>query len=96
MRTNISARSFKLNDDLKAFAQQEVQRLERYFDGIIDCNVELYYQKDNKTSDITASVHGNLLKASETSEDFKKSITLSVEKLEQQVKKYKGKLQKKY
>ncbi len=96
MRTNISARSFKLSDDLKAFAQQEVQRLERYFDGIIDCNVELSYQKDNKTSDISVSVHGSLLKASETSEDFKKSITLSVEKLEQQIKKYKGKLQNRH
>ena len=96
MRTSISARRFKLTDNLKAFAQQEVQRLERYFDGIIDCNIELYYQKDNKTSDITLTVHGNLLKATETTEDFRKSITLCVEKLEKQVKKYKGKLQNKH
>lgn len=95
MRTNISARRFKLTESLKEFAQQEVKRLERYFDGIIDCNIELSYQKDNKTSEIILTVHGNILKASETSEDFKKSITLAVEKLEPQVKKYKEKLRKK-
>ena len=67
----------------------------QYFDGIIDCSVELSYQKDNKTSEISLTVHGNILKASETSEDFKKSITLAVEKLEPQVKKYKQKKRKK-
>jgi putative sigma-54 modulation protein len=95
MRTSISARHFKVTDELKEYAQREVQRLTRYFDGIVDCNVELSFQKKNKTSEVVLTVHGNLLKASETSEDFRKSIALSVDKLEQQLKKYKGKLQDK-
>lgn len=94
MRTNISARHFKVRGDLKDYAQQEVQRLTRYFDGIMDCDIELSYQKENKTSEISLTVQGNLLKASETSDDFKKSIAVSVEKLEQQLRKYKGKLRK--
>jgi putative sigma-54 modulation protein len=96
MRTNIYARHFKVNDDLKAYARRETQRLTRYFDGIIDCNIELSYQKENKTSEIALTVHGNLLKATETSDDFKKSIAVSVDKLEQQLRKYKGKLRNKH
>ena len=96
MRTNISARHFKVSEDLKDYAQQEVQRLTRYFDGIIDCNIELSFQRENKISEVALTVHGNLLKASETSEDFRKSIALSVDKLEQQLRKYKGKMRNKY
>ena len=96
MRTNISARHFKVRDELKDYAQQEVQRLTRYFDGIMDCDIELSYQKENKTSEISLTVQGNLLKASETSDDFKKSIAVSVDKLEQQLRKYKGKLRNKH
>jgi len=95
MRTSISARHFKVSDRLKEYAQEEVQRLTRYFDGIVDCNIELSYQKQNKTSEVALTVHGNLLKASETSDDFRKSIALSVDKLERQLKKYKGKLREK-
>jgi putative sigma-54 modulation protein len=95
MRTSISARHFKVTDELKDYAQREVQRLTRYFDGIVDCNIELSFQRQNKTSEVALTVHGNLLKASETSEDFRKSIALSVDKLEHQLKKYKGKLREK-
>lgn len=96
MRTNISARHFKVSEELRDYARREVQRLTRYFDGIIDCNVELSYQKENKTSEITLTVQRNLLKATETSDDFKKSIAVSVDKLEQQLRKYKGKLRNKH
>ncbi len=96
MRTNISARHFKVTEDLKEYARRETQRLTRYFDGIIDCNIELSYQKENKTSEIALTVHGSLLKATETSDDFKKSIAVSVDKLEQQLRKYKGKLRNKH
>ncbi len=94
MRTSIAARSFKASAKLQEYANSEVTRLEKYFDNIIDCDIILSYQKENKTCEILLSVHGTVLNAKDQSDDFYKSINRTVNKLEQQVKKYKEKLRK--
>jgi len=92
MRTSIAARRFRASDKLQSYASNEVQRLKKYFDNIIDCDIILSYQKENKTCEILLKVYGTVLKATEQTDDFYKSINLTVNKLEQQVKKYKAKL----
>ena len=92
MRVNLAARRFKASDRLQEYANTEVQRLRKYFDNIIDCDIILSYQKENKTSEIHLNVYGTVLKATESTDDFYKSINKTVDKLEQQVKKYKEKL----
>jgi len=94
MRTSVAARHFKANPELQDFAHNEVQRLEKYFDNILDCDIILSYQKENKQCEILLNVYGTVLKAQEKTDDFFKSITRTVDKLEQQVKKYKGKLRR--
>ena len=94
MRVSIAARRFKASDSLQEYASTEVQRLKKYFDNIIDCDIILSYQKENKTSEIHLNVHGTVLTATESTDDFCKSINRTVDKLEQQVKKYKEKMRK--
>jgi putative sigma-54 modulation protein len=94
MRTSIAARSFKASDKLQVYANTEVQRLKKYFDNIIDCDIVLSYQRGNKTCEILLNVYGTVLKATEQSDDFYKSINRTVDKLEQQVKRYKEKMRK--
>jgi ribosomal subunit interface protein len=95
MRTNISSIHFKASDSLKEFAEQEVQRLARLSDDILKCEIEFSYQKTAKEAHVHLSVNGTALNATESSDDFKKSIVLSVDKLEQQLRKLKGKQQAK-
>jgi integrase/recombinase XerC len=95
MRTNISSIHFKASDSLKEFAEQEVQRLGRLSDDILNCEIEFSYQKTEKEAHVHASVNGTVLNATEKSDDFKKSVALAVDKLEQQLKKLKGKQQAK-
>jgi ribosomal subunit interface protein len=91
MRTKISSIHFKASDSLKEFAEQEVQRLQRLSDDILNCEIEFSYTKTEKEAHVLISVNGAVLNARERSDDFKKSLVLSVDKLEQQIKKLKGK-----
>jgi putative sigma-54 modulation protein len=95
MRTKISSLHFKASDDLKEFSENEVQRLAKLSDDILNCEVEYSYQKTAKEAHVHISVNGTVLNATESSDDFKKSLVLSLDKLEQQLKKLKGKMQDK-
>ena len=95
MRILFTARHYKAPASLKEFAEQEVQRLTRYYDGILECEIILDYEKQTQVAEIILSVHGQRLAAIEKSEDIRKSITLAVDKLERQLKKYKKKWNKK-
>ena len=92
MRTKITARHFKLNEELKTFVEDEVMRLKKYYSGIIDTEVILSWEKFHRLAEIHVTVFGDRLKAEERSEDMHKSVTLAVDKLERQVIKYKERL----
>lgn len=97
MRTKISSIHFKASDSLKQFAEEELQRLSKLSDDILTCEVELTYTKTSKEARIHINANGTPLHASETSDDFKKSLALAVDKLEGQIKKLKGKrMEKRY
>ena len=92
MRINFTARHFKASDRLKEYAEKKVQRLNRYYNGIIDCEIILDYEKLIRIAEIAVKVYSQRLVAIEKTEDIFKSIDLAVDKLERQVKKFKGKL----
>ena len=92
MRITITARRFKLQENIKNYVQKEILRLEKYFDGIIDCEVILSWEKFHRMAEIKIKVMGTLLTAQDRSDDMKKSIKTTVEKMERQVVKYKDKL----
>jgi putative sigma-54 modulation protein len=92
MRFNITARHFKLSDELKAFTQEEASRLAKYYDGILDIEVILGWEKKNRTAEIKIAVYGTVLTATESSEDMQASVRAAVDKMERQLIKYKDKL----
>ena len=96
MRVNFTARHYKPSERLKEYAQNEVKRLERYYDGIVDCDIILDYQKDIQIAEIIINVYGTKLTVTEKTDDIYKSIDLAVTKLERQLKKYKEKHFQKY
>jgi ribosomal subunit interface protein len=95
MRTKIASLHFKASDSLKEFAEQEVQRLAKFSDDIISCDIEFTYTKAQKEAHVHINVDGTMLNALGASDEFQKSTVLAVDKLEQQLKKLKGKLQSK-
>ena len=94
MNISITARKFKAHDTLKEFITGEVTSLEKYMDNILNVDVILSYMnsKDSlKTAEIILQVPGQTLTAEEKSDDFKKSVSASVEKLSRQLQKLKSK-----
>ncbi len=94
MRVNVSARHFKASDKLQEFATGEVMKLRKFFDNITEGEVILSWQKGSKSSEIILNVNGTKLTATEESNDFYKAIPKAVDKLESQLRRYKGKLYK--
>ena len=94
MNISITARKFKAHDTLKEFINNEVVSLEKYIDNILNVDVILSYlnSKENvKTAEIILQVPGQTLTAEEKSDDFKKSVAASIEKLSRQLQKLKSK-----
>ena len=89
MRTNITARRFKLSDEIKEFAENEVIRLKKYYQDILDVDIILSWEKNDRISEINISVYGNVLSAHERSDDMTKAVVRCVDKLERQLIKYK-------
>ena len=92
MQIRFTARHYKAPDNIRDYVEKKVQRLDKYFDGIIDCDVILSYQKLDQVAEFALNVQGQKLVVVEKSDDIYKSIDFGVDKLERQLKKYKNKL----
>jgi putative sigma-54 modulation protein len=94
MNVQFTARHFKAHEGLKQYAVSQVSTLKKFYDGIVDGNVILRFEKSKdslKIAEINLGVYGTSLVAIEKSEDFYKSIDNAVAKLERQLLKYKDK-----
>jgi putative sigma-54 modulation protein len=94
MNIQITSRKFRAKDSLKEFIEAEIGSLEKISDDILNVDVILSFQnqKDSiKEAEIIVKVPHRTLKATKTSDDFKKSIGLAVDKLERQIKRIKTK-----
>ncbi|MFC1724954.1 ribosome hibernation-promoting factor, HPF/YfiA family [candidate division KSB1 bacterium] len=92
MRINFTARHYKAPDKLKEYAQDEVKKLQKLYDAIIDCDIIVDYIKEKQIAEIKINVYNNVLSVKASSEDIYKSIDQAVSKIGRQLKKYKGKL----
>lgn len=95
MQIHITARKFKAHATLRKHATDAISRLPKYYDGIVRGDIILGFERSSnsvKWAEVTLHVHGAVLTARETSEDFAKSIELAIEKLERQLTKYKSRL----
>jgi putative sigma-54 modulation protein len=91
MRINFTARHYKSSPRLKEYANNEVLRLEKFYDGIISCDIVLDYQKDIQIAEIMITVYGQKLTVVEKTDDIYKSIDSAVEKMGRKLKRYKEK-----
>ncbi len=86
---------FTAADQLTSFIEKKLEKLETFYDKIIDADVYLkldsHQQVKDKTAEIKLNVPGITLFSSETSKTFEAATDLAVESLRRQLKKYKEK-----
>ena len=95
MKLQVSSIKFDADETLLDFIQKKADKLETYYDKIIDGEVNLIVEKSdsksNKTCEIKLNVPGSTLFAKEQKESFEAATDEAVESLRRQLRKYKGK-----
>ena len=96
MEVNIKAIHFDITDKLVAFVNKKIDRLTRRFENVtgVDVNLRLIKPETsmNKEAGIRLAVPGSYdLFASKAADTFEEAVDLSIEALERQLERIKGK-----
>ncbi|MBX7152662.1 ribosome-associated translation inhibitor RaiA [bacterium] len=94
MKVRITSRHQKLSAQIKDYLEDKINRLEKYYDKIIDCEVIMDAEKTKELVEINIKVYGTILHVKARENDVTKAIDTATDKLEVQLKKFKGKLRK--
>lgn len=89
----IVGRNLEVTDAMRTYAEDKLSRLTRFFDQVVDAKVTMsYYQgrADPATVEVQVNVPGGLVRAEESGDDTYAAVDLVVDKLERQLKRYKG------
>lgn len=101
MNLTVKGRNLVLTEAISAYAEEKLGKLSKYLANSTRCEVELWTEKnpsiaDNQVVEVTIFTKGPVIRAREASPDIYASIDLVSEKIERQVKKYRGKLMSRY
>lgn len=94
MNVTITARHFKLQDDLNDYMESKLKRLDRYNDNIIDADLVLGWEKQERYAELKLNLNHSQIVLKEVTDDLKKSFDLLMDKAERQLKREKEKRQK--
>jgi putative sigma-54 modulation protein len=82
----------EVTNALKEYVEKRVGKVGKYLDGIAEAQVTLTVEKGFHRVEVTIPVNSMILRGEEATQDMYASIDLVVEKLEKQIRRYKGKL----
>ena len=94
MNTQFTARKFNASSHLQEYAIEEINKLTRYFDGILSCDIVLEPTPDNDEparAELTVTVKQDVLNVSEKGPAYEQAIRLAVDNMRRQLIKYKDK-----
>ncbi|NOS57483.1 MAG: ribosome-associated translation inhibitor RaiA [Cyclobacteriaceae bacterium] len=94
MKLQVHSIHFNADSKLVEFIQKKVDKLETFYDRVVDGEVFLRINNegvDNKTVEIKVKVPGSQLFAKEQAKSFEAATDLATEALRNQLKKYKEK-----
>ena len=94
MKVQVRGRNVDVTSALRDYVGKRVGKLDKYIDNFGDAQVTMRVEKDSHRIEVTIPINGMILRGEESTGDMYTSIDLVVEKLEKQIAKYKGKLQK--
>ncbi len=95
MDIRITARHFQLTDNLRKYSENEIKRLEKYYDHIIDTHLTKSVEKSRQIAELIVKVYGTVLTSKAKAFDMYVAVEQVIGKMETQIKKYKAKLRDK-
>ncbi len=94
MNTRFTARHFNASEDLKKSAIESAEKLTKFYDGIIDCDIILQPNEDPESpqsAEFNIKVAKDYLKATESAPTYEQAINKVVDNMKRQLIKYKNK-----
>src|SRR3954465_10090082 len=92
MQMNITFRHLEPIDSLKNYAQDKVERANKYLDRAGEAHIVLSMERHLHHANTTTTSGAFVLRGREKSEDMYASIDLAMDKIERQLRRYKDKL----
>ena len=92
MNISITARGGKASDRMKKYITDRISRKQRVYEGVIETEAILSYEKQTQIAEFKLKVHNKNLFVKERSDDIYKSIDMALDNCERQVKKIKEKM----
>jgi ribosomal subunit interface protein len=92
MLIEFTARHFNAPDNIRSYAELEIQRLHKVFDRITQCQIILLHENNSYTTELNLSLPEHKLNVKETTDNLTKSIDRAVDKMIVRVKKVKEKM----
>ena len=92
MRITVKGKNVDVTDALQRYAEKKVEKLGKYFHNIKDAIITQSVQRNWHIVEVTLEGDGILLRGEVRSDNMYASIDQVVEKLEKQIKRFKGKL----
>lgn len=92
MKVTITGRHIKLSDDMRAYAEEKMHKVEAHFDHIIEGHMTLSTEKHRRIAEVTLNAKRATFHAQEETEDMYASIDGVMEKVDTQIRRHKDKL----
>lgn len=92
----IKGKNMDVTDSLRDYAQQKLSRITKIFDSIIDAQVEFNVIKNKSVQndqivEVTLHLSGGVIRAEEAKDNMYAAIDLVTDKVERQLRRFKGK-----
>lgn len=81
MVIEFTARHFHAPENLRLYAENEVQRIKKIFDRATHCQIILYHENNSFTAELNLSMPQNNLNVKETTDNVTKAIDRAVDKM---------------
>lgn len=94
MQIVVKGKNLNVTDALREYAEERIRKMTRHFDGIISADVTLSTERNWHIVEVTVYASGFMLRGEDRTNDMYATIDLVLEKLEKQLKKQKGKWEK--
>jgi len=91
LNIEFTSRHFNAPENLKNYAISEVQKIPMLYDRAIQCQILLFLEKGQYTTELNLSIPSHKLNVKESTDNITKSIDLAVAKMITRVKKIKSK-----
>ena len=92
MQVVITGRHLEITEQIKTYVEKKMQRLEKYFNHILEAHVILTIEKHRQIAEVNIDANGLKIASQEETTDIFASIDNVVDKLERKLNRYKERI----